>query len=58
VEFEPEAFTQAAGLVLYYDESDHFYLRISYSEENGKHLAVIINDQGRYDESDGYVSIA
>lgn len=57
VEFEPEAFTQMAGLILYYDESDHFYLRISYDEERGKHLAVVINDQGRYDESEAYVGI-
>lgn len=57
VEFEPESFTQMAGLVLYYDESDHFYLRISHDEEHGKHLAVVINDQGKYDESEDVVSI-
>jgi xylan 1,4-beta-xylosidase len=57
VEFEPESFTQMAGLVLYYDESDHFYLRISHDEEYGKHLAVVINDQGKYDESEDVVRI-
>lgn len=57
VEFEPESFTQMAGLVLYYDESDHFYLRISHDEQHGKHLAVIINQQGVYDESEDRVSI-
>lgn len=57
VEFEPESYTQMAGLVLYYDESDHFYLRISHDEQLGKHLALIISQQGVYDEADEYVSI-
>lgn len=57
VEFEPETFTQMAGLVLFYDESDHFYLRISHNEHFGKHLTVIINQQGVYDESEDVVSI-
>ncbi|MDM5277459.1 glycoside hydrolase family 43 protein [Paenibacillus silvae] len=57
VEFEPEAFTQMAGLVLFYDESDHFYLRISHDEQLGKHLAVIFSQQGVYDESEDVASI-
>ncbi|MDF2924996.1 MAG: xylan beta,4-xylosidase [Paenibacillaceae bacterium] len=57
VEFAPESFAQMAGLVLYYDESDHYYLRISHDEERGRHLTVVINQQGRYDESDDYVNI-
>ncbi|WP_338539611.1 glycoside hydrolase family 43 protein [Paenibacillus tundrae] len=57
VEFEPETFTQMAGLVLFYDESDHFYLRISHDEHLGKHLAVIFSQQGVYDESEDIVSI-
>lgn len=57
VEFEPESFTQMAGLVLYYDESEHFYLRISHDEELGKHLAVVTNNRGVYDESEDYVRI-
>lgn len=52
VEFEPESFTQMAGLVLFYDESDHFYLRISHDEHHGKHVAVIMNQGSVYDESD------
>ncbi|MNB76894.1 Beta-xylosidase [compost metagenome] len=58
MEFEPESFTQMAGLVLYYDESDHFYLRVSHDEELGKHLAVIISKQGGYDEADDYIKVA
>jgi xylan 1,4-beta-xylosidase len=57
VEFKPEAFTQMAGLILYYDESDYFYLRISYDEDLGKHLAVITSNQGVYDESGDYIRI-
>jgi xylan 1,4-beta-xylosidase len=57
VAFDPEAFTQMAGLVLYYDESDHYYLRISHDEQFGKHLAIIVSDQGQYDELDAYVPI-
>ncbi|MGG1515364.1 glycoside hydrolase family 43 protein [Paenibacillus oryzisoli] len=57
VDYEPEAFTQMAGLVLYYDDADHYYLRISRDEEHGKHLAIIVSDQGQYAELDAYVPI-
>ncbi|WP_199615872.1 glycoside hydrolase family 43 protein [Paenibacillus alkalitolerans] len=53
VEFEPDNYMQMAGLVCYYDESDHFYLRISHDEQHGKHIAIIVTDQGRYDEQEG-----
>lgn len=55
VEFEPEHFNHMAGLVLYYDESDHFYLRISRDEDRGKHIALVVTKQGQYDEPDGAV---
>jgi xylan 1,4-beta-xylosidase len=57
VEFEPTHFNQMAGLVLYYDDHDHYYLRISYDEELGKHLAVVISDQGKYDEAEEKVAL-
>jgi xylan 1,4-beta-xylosidase len=57
VEFEPVHFSQMAGLVLYYDEQDHYYLRISHDERLGKHLAIIISDQGQYDEAEQKISI-
>ncbi|PWV90605.1 xylan 1,4-beta-xylosidase [Paenibacillus cellulosilyticus] len=50
VEFEPSNFNQMAGLVLYYDDQDHYYLRISHDEELGKHLALMISDQGQSDQ--------
>lgn len=57
VAYEPQAFTQMAGLVFYYDESDHYYLRISHDDQVGKHLAIIVSDQGQYDELDTYVPV-
>lgn len=55
VEFEPEHFNQMAGLALYYDESDHFYLRISRDEEHGKHVGLVTTRLGQYDEPEGAV---
>lgn len=57
VEFEPENFNQMAGLVFYYDDQDHYYLRISHDEELGKHLAIIVSDQGQYDELEQKVAL-
>ncbi|MFC5467643.1 glycoside hydrolase family 43 protein [Cohnella suwonensis] len=55
VEFEPEHYLQAAGLACYYDEADHFYLRVSHDEELGKHVRVALNHRGVYDEPEGPV---
>jgi len=55
VEFEPEHFNQMAGLTLYYDESDHFYLRVSRDEERGKYVALVTTRSGQYDEPEGAV---
>jgi xylan 1,4-beta-xylosidase len=58
VEFEPAHYNQMAGLVLYYDDQDHYYLRISHDEVLGKHLEIVISDQGQYTEADAKVSVA
>jgi len=50
IEFEPENFMQMAGLICYYDERDHFYLRISYHEKLGKNISIMTMDNGHYDE--------
>ncbi|WP_245600102.1 glycoside hydrolase family 43 protein [Paenibacillus harenae] len=50
VEFEPVSFMQMAGLVLYYDEQDYYYLRISHDENLGKHIGVIRSISGKYEE--------
>src|SRR5262249_36540166 len=41
VEFEPEHFQQAAGLVWYYNSEKFHYLYISHDETLGKHLRVM-----------------
>jgi xylan 1,4-beta-xylosidase len=41
VEFEPQHFQQAAGLVAYYNSSKFHYLFISHDDTHGKHLRVM-----------------
>lgn len=41
VEFSPENYMQMAGLIYWYDEFDHFYLRISHDEQLGKNIGII-----------------
>ncbi|HWN46537.1 MAG TPA: hypothetical protein VNM71_04215, partial [Steroidobacteraceae bacterium] len=51
MEFEPEHFQQAAGLVCYYNSSKFHYLHVSHDEEHGRHLRVMscIPDQSQSD---------
>ncbi len=46
LEFEPECFTQMAGLICWYDTQTHFYLRVSFDEQLGKNIAIIGCDNG------------
>jgi xylan 1,4-beta-xylosidase len=41
MEFEPEDFKQAAGLVCYYNGGKFYYLQVSHEEGIGKHLRVV-----------------
>ncbi|MBO9624478.1 MAG: glycoside hydrolase family 43 protein [Sphingomonas sp.] len=41
MEFEPEHFQQAAGLVAYYNSSKFHYLHVSHDEETGRHIRVM-----------------
>jgi xylan 1,4-beta-xylosidase len=41
MEFEPDAFQQAAGLVCYYNASKFHYLYVSYDADLGKHVRVM-----------------
>lgn len=50
IEYEPEHFTQMAGLILYYDTNDYLYLRVTHEEEKGKCLGIIQSKYGKYDE--------
>ncbi|HEU5078002.1 MAG TPA: glycoside hydrolase family 43 protein [Opitutaceae bacterium] len=50
LEFEPTHFTQAAGLICYYDTRTHFYLRVTHDEIRGKILGIALSDDGAYQE--------
>ncbi len=50
LEFKPDNFLQMAGLVLYYDDSDYYYLRVTADEIRGTCLGVVLCKGGKYDE--------
>ena len=50
LEFKPESFQHMAGLVLYYNTINHYYLRISIDEELGRHVGIIRCDEGEHGE--------
>jgi xylan 1,4-beta-xylosidase len=41
MEFEPEHFQQAAGLVLYYNGAKFHYLHVSHDDEVGRHIRIM-----------------
>ncbi|OKP97672.1 glycoside hydrolase family 43 protein [Paenibacillus sp. P46E] len=50
VEFDPASFQQLAGLIVYYNSKNYFYLRISRDEILGKCLNILSSANGQYDE--------
>jgi xylan 1,4-beta-xylosidase len=50
LEFQPEHFTQSAGLIVYYDTRHHFYLRVTHEEKLGIVIGVVQTDAGVYQE--------
>ncbi|MCJ8014444.1 glycoside hydrolase family 43 protein [Paenibacillus sp. KQZ6P-2] len=44
LEFEPESYRQAAGLICLYDIQNYFYLYVSHDEEQGKCLGILHSD--------------
>lgn len=51
IDFAPKHFTQSAGLILYYDTRQHYYLRITYDERiNSRVLGIVQTDDGVYSE--------
>ncbi|MFI7343159.1 glycoside hydrolase family 43 protein [Streptomyces sp. NPDC050085] len=50
VDFRPDHFTQAAGLICWYDTSTYFYLRVTHEETRGRILGLVENDAGTYRE--------
>lgn len=48
LEFVPRAFTEAAGLVCYYDTRTFYYLRVTHDEAHGVVLGIAEGDDGQY----------
>lgn len=58
VAFDPERYTQMAGLICYYDTKTHFYLRVSHDEKAGRVLGIVLSDDGAWDElTDSQIAI-
>jgi xylan 1,4-beta-xylosidase len=50
IEFDPQNFMQSAGLILYYDTRNHFYLRLTRDDSGAKALNLTVMDDGNYSE--------
>jgi xylan 1,4-beta-xylosidase len=50
VEFEPEIYQQAAGLVLLYDTQNYYYLKITHDENAGRCITVCFSQNDCYTE--------
>lgn len=48
LEFEPEHYSQCAGLIIYYDSRHHYYLRVTHDEKLGKVVGIVQTDAGVY----------
>lgn len=57
LDFEPRHFTQSAGLICHYNTRVHYYLRVTFEENEGKVLGIVLTDNGNYDELDGHLTI-
>lgn len=49
--FHPYNFQQAAGMALYYDTTNYFYLQISFDENQGKYIALLECNHGKIRQS-------
>ncbi|MEO5712370.1 MAG: glycoside hydrolase family 43 protein [Luteolibacter sp.] len=58
MDFEPQHFTQSAGLICHYNTRMHYYLRVTFDESEGKVLGIVLTDNGNYDELDGQLTIS
>jgi xylan 1,4-beta-xylosidase len=51
LDFAPSHFTQSAGLILFYDTTQHYYLRVTHDERlGGKVVGIVQTDDGVYSE--------
>ncbi len=48
IEFSPKNFNTIAGLILRYDDSDQYYLRISKNDDNNKSLGILVYDRRHF----------
>ena len=48
VEFEPSGYLQAAGLIIMYDSSAYYYLKVTKDEKLGKCVAIASNTRAGY----------
>lgn len=46
MEFHPTRFSQAAGLIAWYDTSTYYYLRVTHDERRGRVLGLVVRDDG------------
>lgn len=57
VSFEPRYFKQMAGLILYYDYDNYFYLHLTRDEDLGKVVTLLRAENKRYTSPGGYVPV-
>lgn len=53
LEFNPESTRHLAGLVVYYNTENYYYLAFSYNETTGKNLRIITCNKGQMEEPTG-----
>ena len=54
VEFEPEIYQQAAGLICLYDTQNYYYLKITHDEDAGRCITVCFSQNDSYTELGPY----
>ena len=57
LDFRPTDYTQAAGLICWYDTRMHYYLRVTHDAARGRVLGVALTDDGHYDERPGALDV-
>jgi xylan 1,4-beta-xylosidase len=59
LEFDPETFQQMAGLICMYDNTNFYYLHVTWHEELGRCIDIISNIKGEYEQPlhQNYISV-
>jgi xylan 1,4-beta-xylosidase len=50
MDFQPDSFTQMAGLICYYDTKTHLYLRVTRGEHGRRMIGIVSMQDSRYEE--------